>query len=203
MSYLSSLTLLFCVQDILDFLRAECGWASRHLLMADCHPTPPLEAELPWFALSHLCPPPCLLTLSPTCLPVLGSYQVLAHLKILVCLIHLCPPPGLLTLPTQGSSTWLAGLGGQFMVVWCSLNVSRCDIPNHAPHAASTALCVFHHPSFSLLLLFVWLCFLGGLGGCDPGHGSWPPAAIVDSFYLHLSCNQCCIWTLTKFVMND
>src|SRR5882724_7731683 len=141
--------------------------------------------KIAWFALSHLCPPPFLLTLSPdifasawllssprspqdclvclvpslpttffahpfprhfcqclapikssltsrllglpcpisarhlvfspfpqTCSPVLGSYQVLAHLKIAwFALYHLCPPPGLLTLPTQGSSTWLAGWG--------------------------------------------------------------------------------------------
>src|SRR5882724_10160852 len=49
-----------------------------------------------------------------TCSPVLGSYQVLAHLKMAwFASSHLLPPPHLLTLPTQGSSTWLAGwLGG-------------------------------------------------------------------------------------------
>src|SRR5882724_7663746 len=162
-------------------------FASSHLCLPPCFLTlsPDMFAsawllshlKITWFASSHLCPPPCLLTLSPdmfasawllsspcspqdrlvclipalpatlfshpfprhvcqclapikssltsrslglprpisarhlvfspfpqTCLPVLGSYQVLAHLKIAWFVSsHLLPPPHLLTLPTQGS----------------------------------------------------------------------------------------------------
>src|SRR5882724_10304749 len=132
----------------------------------------------------------CHLVCSPfpqTCSPVLGSYQVLSHLKIAwFASSHLLPPPHFLTLPTQGSSTWLAGWGVNSWVVWvlieCELPVTS---PHHAPHAALLALGVFHHPSFLFASSF-WLCFMGGWEAVNPGQVHSPPAAIVDSFYLHI-----------------
>src|SRR5882724_9469139 len=206
--------------------------------------------KIAWFASSHLCPPPCLLTLSPdmfasawllsspcspqdrlVCLipslpttlfahpfprhvcqclapikssltsrslglprpisarhlvcspfpqtfsPVLGSYQVLAHLKIAwFASSHLLLPPHLLTLPTQGSSTWLAGWGVDSWMVWvlieCELLVTS---PHQAPHAALLALGVFP-PSLFFICVFFLVVFFGGLGGHESWLGLRPPS---------------------------
>src|SRR5882724_4272897 len=179
----------FVSRIILDSWRAYCGhWASRHRLMADCHPHSTLGSRIchglpcPISARHLVCSP-----FPQTCLPVLGSYQVLAHLKITwFASSHLCPPPGLLTLPTQGSSTWLAGWGVNSWVVWVLI---ECELPVTSPIMLLTQhhlpYVFFHHPSFFFASSF-WLCFLGGWEAVNPGQVRGPPAAIVDSFYLHI-----------------
>src|SRR5882724_8737406 len=101
----------FVSRIILDSWRAYCGhWASRHRLMADCHPHSTLGSRIcnglprPISARHLVCSP-----FPQTCSPVLGSYQVLAHLKITwFASSHLCPPPCLLTLsPDMFASAWL------------------------------------------------------------------------------------------------
>src|SRR5882724_2032413 len=74
----------FVSRIILDSWRAYCGhWASRHRLMADCHPHSTLGSRIchglprPISARHLVCSP-----FPQTCSPVLGSYQVLADLKI-------------------------------------------------------------------------------------------------------------------------
>src|SRR5882724_57561 len=96
--------------------------------MADCHSHSTLGSRicngLPHpISASHLvCSP-----FPQTCSPVLGSYQVLAHLKIAwFASSHLLLPPHLLTLPTQGSSTWLAGWGVDSWMVWVLI---ECESP--------------------------------------------------------------------------
>jgi len=77
-------------------------------------------------------------------------------------------------------------LGVDSWVVWvlieCELLVTS---PHHAPHAASLALGVFL-PSLFFLCVFFLVVFFGGLGGCESWPCLRPPAAIIDSFYLHI-----------------
>src|SRR5882724_11313009 len=78
--------------------------------MADCHPHSTLGSRIcnglprPISSRHLVCSP-----FPQTCLPVLGSYQVLAHLKITwFASSHLFPPPCLLTLsPDMFASAWL------------------------------------------------------------------------------------------------
>ena len=139
------------------------------------------SAHLKTRRLGLLCPiSACHLVCSPfpqTCSPVLGSYQVLAHLEIAwFASSHLLPPPRLLTLPTQGSSTWLAGWGVDSWVVWVLIECeSPVTSPHHAPHAASLALGVFL-PSLFFLCIFFLVVFFGGLGGRESWPGSRPPS---------------------------
>src|SRR5882724_11287012 len=139
--------------------------------MADCHPHSTLGSRIcnglprPISSRHLVCSP-----FPQTCLPVLGSYQVLAHLKIAwFASSHLLLPPHLLTLPTQGSSTWLAGWGVDSWMVWVLIECeSPVTSPHHAPHAAWLALGVFP-PSLFFLCLFFWFCFLGGWETVNPG----------------------------------
>src|SRR5882672_522187 len=61
---------------------------------------------------------------------VLPSHQCLAWFA----LSHLCLTPHSLTLPTQGSSTWLAGWGVASYVVWVLI---KCELPVRSTHHAS------------------------------------------------------------------
>src|SRR5882724_4254109 len=78
--------------------------------MANCHPHSTLGSRIcnglpcPISAHHLVCSP-----FPQTCSPVLGSYQVLAHLKITgFASSHLCLPPCLLTLsPDMFASAWL------------------------------------------------------------------------------------------------
>src|SRR5882724_4335498 len=130
----------------------------------------PIKSLLTSRSLGLPCPiSACHLVCSPfpqKCSPVLGFYQVLAHLKIAwYASSHLLPPPHLLTLPTQGSSTWLAGWGVDSWMVWVLIECeSPVTSPHHAPHAAWLALGVFP-PSLFFLCVFFLVLFFGGLGG--------------------------------------
>src|SRR5882724_11324840 len=85
------------------------------------------------------------------------------------------PPPHLLTLPTQGSSTWLAGWGVDSWMVWVLIECeSPVTSPHHAPYAAWLALGVFP-PSLFFLCVFFFVLFFGGLGGHESWPGLWPP----------------------------
>jgi len=134
-----------------------------------------------------------------------------SHQDRLVCFFPSAPTTLFAHLPHR-FFYMAAGWGVDSWVVWVLIECeSPVTSPNHAPHAASLALGVFP-PSLCFLCVFFLVVFFGGLGGHESWLGSqppichhiyflcflggWeavnpcqvrgPPAAIIDSFYLHI-----------------
>ena len=185
--------------------RAWCGhWAGVHWLMADCHshfreffleglmrplgrctlvdgrlslPLHRWKKTQPWFASSHLCPPPCLLTLSsdmsagawlPSS-PLLTSRHI--GLLLPICAHHLVCSPFLHRVFLHGwqEGWFIGGLGVRWMWVTRDVHTS-C----HSLSIAYLRCCA------AIPLVLCVRFFLGGFGGCESWPGSQPLSCLLS-----------------------